>query len=124
MVTLMPDPGNRNNHESMTRREIARRLAILRDEEFGGEFDSEHPQGAHRYFVPADTLIGCERAAALGIRGEDDLFGAVVPHPFMAAKSITHPLVESEARAPEGWCHGFCEQVREAVLGIRCLSPR
>ena len=48
VVTLMPDPGNARNHETMTRRELARRLAMLRDEAFEGEFDPERPCTAHR----------------------------------------------------------------------------
>src|SRR3712207_8788490 len=38
------------------------------------------------YFVPSCTLIGLEQARQLGITGEDDLFGGVVPYPFVATK--------------------------------------
>ena len=50
------------------------------------------------------------------MRTEDDLFGGVVPHPFVATKAITHPLVEPDAAAPEGWSHGFARRVRSVVL--------
>jgi hypothetical protein len=66
--------------------------------------------------VPSRTLVGVEAARALGIRGEDDLFGGVVPHPFVATKTITHPLVAPDACAPAGWCHDFAFGVRDAVL--------
>ncbi len=117
VLTLIgPEAGNRHNHESVTRTEIARRLADLMGYVFAGEFDPQRGYEGHRYFVPAQTLVGCEAAHELGIGGEDDLFGAVVPHAFMTVKTITHPLVEPGARAPGGWCHGFCDEVRSAVL--------
>ena len=50
--------------------------------------------GAPTYFVPSDTLTS-EAAARAGIRHEHDLFGGVVPHPFVATKTITHPLVDA-----------------------------
>src|SRR5207249_3972954 len=62
-----------------------------------------------------DTLVDDE-ARALGVRTEDDLFGGVIPHPFVATKAITHPLVEPDAPAPVGWSHGFAARVRDVVL--------
>ena len=47
-------------------------------------------------------------------RGEHDLFGGVVPHPFVATKSISHPLVDAERRAPDGWSVAFAREVRAA----------
>ncbi len=41
--------------------------------------------------MPADTVVGLNEARALGVLGEDDLFGGVVPHPVAATKAITHP---------------------------------
>jgi Protein of unknown function (DUF3182) len=34
------------------------------------------------FFVPDDVLLRAE-ASALGIRGPDDLYGGVAPHPFV-----------------------------------------
>ena len=116
LTCLGEDADNPRNHESMTRRELARRLAALKGYAFGGEYDASRSYPGRRYLVPAQTVIGCERAAAMGIRDENDLFGAVVPHAFMSVKTITHPLVDGNARSPEAWCHGFCEEVRHAVL--------
>lgn len=124
VVTLQRDAGNSANHESVTRNGIARRLAELKGYRFAGEFDAGGHRGTPTYFVPADTIVGCDRAAALGIRGPDDLFGAVVPHGFMTAKTITHPLLDGTAHAPKGWCHGFCDAVRHAVLeGYAAFTP-
>ncbi len=124
VATLQPDPDNARNHESVTRNELARRLAILKAYDFAGEFDARRRYGAPVYFLPADTIIGRNRAAALGIRDADDLFGAVVPRPFMAVKTISHPLVDRASRAPQGWCRGFSDAVRDVVLdGYAAFAP-
>ena len=68
------------------------------------------------YFVPSDTLVGIELARRLGIRSEQDLFGGVVPYPFVATKTITHPIVDRATRAPDGWSPTFCDQVEDSVL--------
>jgi hypothetical protein len=66
--------------------------------------------------MPSETLVGAELTRELGIRGEHDLFGGIVPHAFVATKSITHPLVAPDAYAPAGWSHGFPHRVRDDVL--------
>jgi hypothetical protein len=114
--TLGSDADNARNHDSVTRAAIARRLARLKGYRFDGEFVPERQPPAHRYFVPADTLVGVARAASLGIRCEEDLFGAVVPYAFVATKTITHPSVGAHARAPDGWTHAFAERVAGSVL--------
>jgi hypothetical protein len=53
---------------------------------------------------------------SLGIRNEDDLFGGVVPHPFVATKTITHPLIDSAASRPPGWRPELGEQLYDVVL--------
>ncbi len=116
VVTVTPAVHDPANHEAMTQREIARRLAVLKGFAFAGEFERSRSYDGPCYFVPAETIVGCEEAATMGIGCEDDLFGAVVPHAFMGAKSITHPLIDASATAPTGWCAGFCEDVRDAVL--------
>ena len=116
VVTLQPDPENERNHETVTRNELGRRLAALLGYRFAGAYVAARSYPSHVYFLPAATMVGIEAAARLGIHGETDLFGAVVPHEFMGTKTITHPLVEGHAYAPDGWCHGFCDAVRHAVL--------
>ena len=68
------------------------------------------------YFVPSDAMVGIDAAQALGIHGEDDLFGGVVPHRFVATKVITHPLFDVQAHAPEGWVPEFPQAVAGSVL--------
>jgi len=107
-------------HERATRNEVSRRLAALKRFDFAGEFDATLHTGPPRatgacYFVPSDTLH-VDTAAALGIRGPDDLFGGVVPYPFVASKAITHPLVHPGAARPEGWVARFGEAIAGATL--------
>jgi hypothetical protein len=103
-------------HEAVTRTGIARKLAALKGFAFAGEHDPSRRYPGPVYLVPACTLVGSETAQALGIRGEHDLFGAVVPHAFVATKVITHPLVAEGAAAPAGWSDAFPKRVRDAVL--------
>jgi hypothetical protein len=88
----------RRAHERATRAEIARRLAAFKGYDFAGAYDRTKTYSGPLFFVPSDTLIGAE-AKALGIQGEHDLFGGVVPFSFVATKAITHPLVEPDAAA-------------------------
>ena len=95
--------GHARSHDATTKAEVARRLAELLDFNYAGEFDPVQRPPGRLYFVPTDTLYGVDDALRLGIRSPDDLFGGVVPHPFVATKAITHPLVDADALAPSGW---------------------
>ncbi|MGC3986840.1 MAG: DUF3182 family protein [Pseudorhodoferax sp.] len=106
--------GYASAHEQMTRMEVVRRLARLKGYAVSEEF-AQAPLGPV-YLVPSDTLVGVERAQALGIHGRDDFFGGVVPYPFVSTKAITHPLVSADAQAPEGWNPAFSRMVGDAVL--------
>jgi Protein of unknown function (DUF3182) len=107
--------GYASEHELMTRMEVVRRLAQLKGYGVSEEF-AQAPGLGTVYYVPSDTLVGVERAKAMGIRDRDDLFGGVVPHPFVSTKAITHPLVAADAAAPLGWSHAFSQTVGSAVL--------
>ena len=102
-------------HEARTRAEIARRLARLLGCDYGGEHDPTARYDGRPYFVPSDTLTNAV-AASLGICSADDLFGGVVPADFVATKTITHPLVASDAAAPAGWSAEFPRLVANSVL--------
>ena len=87
-----------NGHMASTRNELARRLAALTGFAYRRRIRSAVATPATpTYFVPSDTLDR-ETAARAGIRRESDLFGGVVPHPFVATKTITHPLVDTPSR--------------------------
>lgn len=105
-----------SKHESVTRASIASRLAALKGYEFAGEYNEADCDRRPRYLVPADTLVGIRAARELGVASEADLFGGVVPYPFVATKTITHPLVSAGAAGPEGWSDHFPRRVKDAVL--------
>ncbi len=105
-----------SHHESVTRACIADKLAALKGYEYAGEYDAATRHEAPLYFVPSDTIVGIKLARDLGVAGEGELFGGVVPYPFVATKTITHPLVNSNACAPEGWSRNFARRVQDAVL--------
>lgn len=107
---------NPHGHECMTQSELARRLAALRGDDFAGEYDPSCRYDGPVYFVPSDTLVLLEAAQSLGIYGEQDLFGGVVPFPFVATKTITHGLPDAQSHAPGGWSTAFAQRVQDAVL--------
>jgi hypothetical protein len=109
--------GNPHCHESGTQTEVARKLAALKNYDFAGEFDPSCWYDARPlYFVPGETIVDVGCAHELGIRGEHDLFGGVVPFAFVATKTITHALPDAASQAPIGWSAGFAHQVRDVVL--------
>ncbi|MFT2161155.1 DUF3182 family protein [Pseudomonas putida] len=67
------------------------------------------------YYLPTETLIDPRRYAALGICSEQDLFGGMVPYPYMATKAISHPL-PAGASFPPGWTDDFARQASDALL--------
>ncbi|MGH8797186.1 MAG: DUF3182 family protein [Caldimonas sp.] len=116
-LTFLACRAGASEHEVSSHRGVARRLASLMECTFEEARDDAAPaNGAAGYLVPNETIGTFEAARALGIQGEGDLFGGVVPHPFVATKTITHPLVGRDAAAPEGWCAEFAERVRDVVL--------
>jgi len=108
-------PHTPNGHDASTRAEVARRLATLAGFEFAGEYDPGARYEGQPYFVPSTTLTSAA-AAELRIGDAHDLFGGVVPTAFAATKTITHPLVTDDARAPAGWSPAFPRLVAESVL--------
>lgn len=102
-------------HEIAARVAVAKRIATLKGFEFGGGYQPSLQRNTPLYFVPSDTLSGSE-AGRLGIRGTNDLFGGVVPHPFVATKTIAHPLASRDAGRPPGWSEIFPQRVHAVVL--------
>ncbi len=112
-VVVCDAPPDRRDHDTLSRVAVARRLAQL----LGYGFSGATPlAGAGPvYHVPGRTLVQ-EEAAALGIRGEHDLLGGVVPWPFVATKIVSHGLVDEGAAAPHGWAHGLAGALAGVVL--------
>ncbi len=125
VVEYSPQAGGfADTHERITRVGIARRLAALIGFDYAGEYNCSASYSGRVYFVPSDTLVGIDQAARLGITGEHHLFGGVVPYRFVATKVITHPLIEPNASAPEGWTDTFPQRVQDAVLlGYSVFTP-
>ena len=116
-VAILPLPGaDREGHDYVSLAFVARRLAALKHFTFTGEVEHADVAVRNRYLVPAETLVGLDRAAALGIRTENDLFGGVVPWPYVATKVITHPLVDGDAAAPPHWVPDFIERAEGVVI--------
>lgn len=110
-------------HEHWTLEAVARALAAIKGYRYAGLYDPQQRYAGHLYFVPRDTLVLGD-AVRLPITGEADLFGGVVRHAFVATKTITHPLVAADARAPRGWSQRFPERVAADVLpGFSVFSP-
>ncbi|TLY52133.1 MAG: DUF3182 family protein [Gammaproteobacteria bacterium] len=108
-------PEQRRTHDCSAREAVAAQIAQFLECDFAGEFDPARHYSGALYFVP-DVALLADDAHALGIRSNADLFGGVVPYPFVATKAITHGLVNSEARGPPGWSSTFCESVRDEVV--------
>ena len=110
-------PGARE-HELVSQIGIARGLARLIGGRFDRYVDATRPCEATPlgYVVPNDTIVGLELARRWGIETVDDLFGGVVPFPFVATKVITHPLVAGDAARPPGWDGRFAARVADVVL--------
>lgn len=112
-VRHLPAAGlRREGHRTRTVAALAARLT---------RFAGAAPAPGAPYWVPDATLLAAE-AQALGITGEDDLFGGVVGEMAVAGKAITHP-VEDEA-PPCGWSAGFGPAVRGHTLpGASAFTP-
>ena len=116
-VTFLACRTDAREHERATQRGVASRLAAM----MGCRFDEVRRIATPGpvdlgYVVPDVTIDSLDAARALGIRGEEDLFGGVVPFPFVATKTITHPLIDPAAAAPQGWQSDFPERVRDVTL--------
>lgn len=114
VVELLRRDG-RASHEAQTGRWIGERVAQV----LGYRYEGVHPQactdGEPRYFIPDSTLL-LEEANGFGITQPAQLLGGVVPHRFVATKSITHPLVENAHHVPDGWAHALGDTLSEITL--------
>ncbi|WP_420474639.1 DUF3182 family protein [Noviherbaspirillum sp. ST9] len=125
VVVVYPCRTDVCNHEIATQDVLAKRIADIRGDAYGGIFNPAAQYDRPLYFVPNDTLVRAELPDALQIGSEEDLFGGVVPHAFVATKTITHALPSSASRSPQGWSDDFCQRVHDVVLpGYSAFSRR
>jgi hypothetical protein len=110
-------PGGRGQHERVSQEAVARRLAGLLGWDYGGELRPGQAPPADAYLIPDETLCR-DQAQAMGLPldGEQDLFGGLVPHAFVASKVITHGLFKTGSPAPPGWSQAMAGQLGDSVL--------
>lgn len=101
-------------HAAVSHRVLAARLARILGFDFGGAVEAAGAN-AGCYLIPTKTLIGADSWSGW-VKGELDLFGGFAPHPFMATKTVMHPLVSPDAAAPAGWPHGLSREIGDAAL--------
>lgn len=102
-------------HEKITLSEVAKSIARISGNQFVGDYDPQVHVAAGLFFVPSDTLM-LDEARDLGILSAHQLYGAVVPYPFVKTKAITHCLMNRHAARPQGWSLAFANIVQDAVL--------
>src|SRR6185312_12585359 len=116
VVTLAKSPAaDTGGHDYVSRTAMAQRLADFLGYAFAGEYLHGRDYGGALYFVPQDTLLHVQ-AQQLGIRGESDLFGGVVPDRFVGTKAITHAAFGNTALTPPRWSHRLADALRGVVL--------
>jgi len=127
VVLAYPPRGGGAAHEAVSQEALACKIAGLLGYEYMTEDEFvRRGHAASPYLVPGDTLIGPRRLVdprLSGVHGEQDFFGGMAPHAFVATKAITHPLIDPRAHRPAGWSADFCQRVRGAVLrGVTVFS--
>lgn len=114
-VHFPPSGAPMYTHEKITLSEVAKSIARISGNQFVGDYDPQVHVAARLFVVPSDTLI-LDEARDLGIHSAHQLYGAVVPYPFVKTKAITHCLVSRQAARPRGWSFAFANSVQDAVL--------
>lgn len=121
IVFARPRPANASAHEIASQNRLASEIARIFGWKFlpeSGDF-SEHRYSLRPYYVPGDTLVDSQAEAGatpLRVSGHNDLFGGMVPYPFVATKAITHALIDPYAQRPLGWSTEFGNRIHKAVL--------
>jgi hypothetical protein len=108
--------GELSGHDMQTRATVAEGLAQVLGYRFIADSTAHDLPTSGAYLVPSDTLCSFDEARRLGITGISDLFGGVVPFPFVATKLVTHGLVGAQSDAPPGWVHALGRELGNAVL--------
>jgi hypothetical protein len=92
-------------------------VAKLLHGQFAGNFDPYTTYEKPIYYIPARTLVmSLEEARTLGISGQEDLMGGIVPAGYVGTKAITHGLIADEAHRPDEWSQAFTDAVKHIVL--------
>ncbi|HEY3100312.1 MAG TPA: DUF3182 family protein, partial [Methylomirabilota bacterium] len=108
-------PSFLDRHEGQTICSVARSIARLKHFDYAGPHDRVRLDAGSLFFVPDDTLLRRD-ADALGIREAKDLYGGIVPYPFVQTKAVSHGLIAPGAARPDGWSLAFAERIDGVVL--------
>lgn len=111
-VVLLTTGEPASAHEQHVHKHLGNKIAALLGIEFAGRHDAGQVIRPELYVIPDTTLIAPQPT----ISTDNDLFGGVVAHPFMATKAISHPLVSDNASAPAGWTERFMDVAGDVVL--------
>jgi hypothetical protein len=104
-----------DRHEGRTICSVARSIARLKHFDYAGPHDGVRLDAGSLFFVPDETLLRRD-ADALGIREAKDLYGGIVPYPFVQTKAISHGLIDPGAARPDGWSLAFAARIEDVVL--------
>jgi len=119
-IVTLPIRESEPAHERAVHHALARSLAWLLGGHYAGDHDPVRdepgPADTRCYFLPSSTIVGADRARALGIIDGDDLFGGVVDEAFICTKAISHAVVGPDAHRPPGWSDAFSQRTTDAVL--------
>lgn len=113
-VVLLPANQAVPEHELGCHEAIGASLARLMNIPFRGRYQPNRDE--RPYYIPSDTLNTLSEASELGIRSEADLFGGVVPVPYMSGKAISHPLIAAPKNTPPGWSDALHQLAGDCVL--------
>ncbi|MBR8144331.1 DUF3182 family protein [Burkholderia sp. AU19243] len=115
LVHFRDDEADHVGHVADTLRQLGAQIAELKGTRLAGVFRPTQRYPAHRYMIPDDTLT-LAQAHTLGVKSVRDLFGGVVPFPFVATKVIAHRLVEGAQAKPPGWSAAFAKSTASLTL--------
>jgi len=116
-VAAYPRRTGASEHEIASQEALALRIAALLGRRFVPDFRPTRNRGEPPpYYVPDRSITSLARANKLGIKRAADLFGGVTPHAFVATKSITHGVVDAQAKSPQGWVRPLAGALDEVVL--------
>ncbi len=104
-----------NEHDRASRAELARRVARLGHGQMVESGAGMVEARAGLFLVPYDVLQAGE-AERMGIVREEQLFGGVAPHRFIATKIVSHGLLVADARAPAEWNGDVAAALGDSVL--------
>jgi hypothetical protein len=109
-----------NEHDRQSRAEMIRRIARLGQGSVVGTEEwramDRGARAALNLILVPDTVLDSREAQAVGIYRPDQIYGGVVPHPFVATKIITHGLLADGSTVPIGWSHDLGRAIAPHVL--------